>query len=256
MVYLNLSIGYQNIEGLHNDLFGCKLESEVDFSCDLEILSETWTPCKKCPTVKIAGYEFLKSVDPEKRGKRGRSSGGILIYYKTYLKDLVKVFKSTDKYIWFDIDKSLFHNLSHNIKICAIYSQPVLSKYYRDSVWDDLETDLMNFSSENSPVCIIGDMNGRTGERSDFVCRNDRYLDNIPSFLVKSPRKRCDKIMNKVGEKLLFLCKSYDLQIANGRSQGDFLGNYTHHNKNTGQSVVDLALFYQMHYFHLWMTSK
>ena len=48
--------------------------------------------------------------------------------------------------------------------------------------------------------------------------------------------------MNKVGEQLLTLCKSYDLQIANGRSQGDFLGNYTHHNKNTGQSVVDLAL--------------
>ena len=32
------------------------------------------------------------------------------------------------------------------------------------------------------------------------------------------------------------------MQIANGRLCGDFLGNFTHHNKNTGQSAVDLVL--------------
>ena len=32
------------------------------------------------------------------------------------------------------------------------------------------------------------------------------------------------------------------MQIANGRMRGDCLGNFTHHNKNNGQSIVDLAL--------------
>ena len=32
------------------------------------------------------------------------------------------------------------------------------------------------------------------------------------------------------------------MQIANGRTKGDILGNFTHFNKNVGQSTVDLAL--------------
>ena len=39
------------------------------------------------------------------------------------------------------------------------------------------------------------------------------------------------------------LCSyAYDVQIANGRTRGDFLASFTHPNKNTGQSVVDLTL--------------
>ena len=32
------------------------------------------------------------------------------------------------------------------------------------------------------------------------------------------------------------------MSIANGRSKGDFLGNYTHFNNNKGQSTVDFSL--------------
>ena len=221
---------------------GCKLGNEINLTCDIEILAETWTSCKDCSTTQVSGYKLVKLIEPEKKGKKGRSSGGIQIFCKSYLYGKLKVLKTSDKYVWFDIDKSLFDNVNYNIKVCAIYSQPALSKYYRDTVWEDLESDIISFSSENTPLLIIGDMNGRTGERTDFVCRTDHFIDDIPSLLIKNPRKSCDKIMNKVGEQLLTLCKSYDLQIANGRSQGDFLGNFTHHNKNTGQSVVDLAL--------------
>ena len=48
--------------------------------------------------------------------------------------------------------------------------------------------------------------------------------------------------MNQVGQKILQLCCSYDMQIANDRFNGDIFGNFTHFNKNTGQSTVDLAL--------------
>ena len=241
MISINLSIGYQNVEGLHSGLFGCKLDSEITFSCDIEIIAETWSACENCKAVKIPGYEFIDATNPEKKGKKGRSSGGIQVYCKTQFKKFIKVCKKADKYIWLEINKNLFYNLESNLKICAIYSQPSLSKYYRDSLWDDLESDIIDLSSDDSPICIIGDMNGRTGERSDFELA-DKYVNSIPSKLIKSCRKSCDKLLNKVGEKLLSLCKAYDIQIANGRFPGDFLGNFTHHNKNTGQSAVDLAL--------------
>ena len=32
------------------------------------------------------------------------------------------------------------------------------------------------------------------------------------------------------------------MQIANGHFTGDCWGNYTHHNKNKGQSTVDMAI--------------
>ena len=207
MISINLTIGYQNVEGLHSGLFGCKLATEINFSCDIEIISETWSSCENCKTVNIAGYEFLKGADPEKKGKKGRSSGGIQVYCKAHFKDKLKVFKVADKYIWMEMDKSLFNNFNSNLKICAIYSQPALSKYYRDSMWDDLESDIISLSSENSPICILGDMNGRTGERPDFELV-DRYVNSIPSNLIKSCRKSCDKQLNKVGEKILSLCKS------------------------------------------------
>ena len=67
MIYLNLSIGYQNVEGLHSDLFGCKLTNEINFSCDIEIISETWTSCEKClADAKIPGYEPFTKIKPEK----------------------------------------------------------------------------------------------------------------------------------------------------------------------------------------------
>ena len=42
--------------------------------------------------------------------------------------------------------------------------------------------------------------------------------------------------------KLIELCKSYEMQIANGRFPGDYWGNFTHHNKNKCAPTVDLAL--------------
>ena len=43
---LNLSIGYLNIEGLHDKVQGCKIKQLSDhFICDIEILSETWGNC-------------------------------------------------------------------------------------------------------------------------------------------------------------------------------------------------------------------
>ena len=243
MITLNCSIGYQNVEGLHSNLHGCKLQNCINLACDIEILAETWTCCNQCKTTNTPGYHLVKNIDPEKKGSKGRSSGGLQIYCKDSLKKSIKVLKSTEKYAWFEIDKNLFHESTHNIKFCAIYSQPHLSKYYRESVWSDLEADIISLSTDTTPFCILGDMNARTGTRPDFEeDRNDPYLRFKPYNITKVARKSCDTTMNQVGETILQLCNFYDLRIANGRTKGDILGNFTHFNKNVGQSTVDLAL--------------
>ena len=88
-------------------------------------------------------------------------------------------------------------------------------------------------------------MNDRVGECSE-LCQLDKdvdinYINNITKSISETSSRNCDKQINKIGETIIQLCKSYDMQIANGRMKGD-LGNFTHHNKNTGQSVIDLTL--------------
>ena len=92
-------------------------------------------------------------------------------------------------------------------------------------------------------------MNGKVGVESEFQSVNkhedmsDPSTLNVSRSIVESPRRNCDKKdPDTVGKKILELCKSYDMQIGNGRTKGDFMGNYTHHNENEGQSTVDLAL--------------
>ena len=69
---------------------------------------------------------------------------------------------------------------------------------------------------------------------------NDSIIIPTRSVL-ETPRRKCDGEKCIVEEKIINLCKSYDMQIANGRLCGDSLGNFAH-NKNTGQSTVDLVL--------------
>ena len=145
----NLSIGCQNIEGQHNSLIGCKLQSYVKLVNDIEILSETWSNCKKCKDLKIEGYNLLDLIEPIKTGtKKGRKSGGIHIYCKSFLKPFLNVVKRTKLYIWLEIDKNLFQGLSKNLKLCAFYSPPNTSQYFSDQIWDELEMDITSLTTD------------------------------------------------------------------------------------------------------------
>ena len=80
-------------------------------------------------------------IDPRKSigCKKGRKSGGILLYCKSYLKPSIKVIKYYNTYIWFEIHKSLFFNIHKNIRICAVYFPPESSNYYTEDLWEDLK---------------------------------------------------------------------------------------------------------------------
>ena len=103
---------------------------------------------------------------------------------------------------------------------------------------------ILDIWDNDSPVMIIGDMNARTSNVSDYIINygnkitNSIFQDNHPH----TDRKNCDLQINEEGFKLINLCKSFDLMILNGRTYGDYWGNFTHYNKNKGSSTVDLAI--------------
>ena len=80
---IDLSIGYQNIEGIHSQNFACKLPYlQSKLIHDIEVLSEAWGACNH--SKDIPGYKIVDQIDPSKKSniKKGRSSGGLLILQK------------------------------------------------------------------------------------------------------------------------------------------------------------------------------
>ena len=165
------SIGYHNIEGKHSSLLGCKLYGHINLINDIEIPAETWSECKICKNINIENYKLLKVIEPVKKEcRKGRKSGGIHIYCKTYLKPFPENNQNIYLlYIWFEINKNLFYNINKNLRACAFYSPPSNSTYFSEEIWDALEIDLLSLTTNETPFFIMGDMNGRVRELSEFI---------------------------------------------------------------------------------------
>ena len=100
MSHFNLTIGYQNIEGSHSPIFGCKHEEQLNLYNDIEILSETWSSCKNCKNMQIPGYTVISKILAKKEGcKKGRGSGGLTVFCKNNLKPFTNVIKTRETYL-------------------------------------------------------------------------------------------------------------------------------------------------------------
>ena len=120
----NFSISYQNIEGLHGSL-GCKAENiKKKAKADITFFSETWS----CDHDKdIPGYtHYFNDGYKLPHCNKGRSSGGLLLYFRNYLKDKISVLKNTPYVIWLKIDGSLFPDIDDNVIVCATYIPPLI----------------------------------------------------------------------------------------------------------------------------------
>lgn len=108
-----------------------------------------------------------------------------------------------------------------------------------------IENDISLFS-ENGSVIIMGDMNARTGNESDFI-ENEFHNQNIPLFENYLPdsdiidRFSRDHTILPRGRVLNDICIQTGLRILNGRCAGDLTGNLTCHNYR-GSSTVDYGL--------------
>ena len=71
---------------------------------DILLFTESWS--SKILNVSIDGYESLNCPRPKFDRKEKRDSGGVIVYYKTYLKKYFEL--DTKGIIWFKIKKRLY----------------------------------------------------------------------------------------------------------------------------------------------------
>ena len=174
--------------------------------------------------------------------KSGRSSGGITVIYRNFLKNKIEIVKSSLNFVWCKISKTVLGR-QKDLFMCGLYIPPMYSPYFDDNLFENLEHDVEKFSKLGN-IMMLGDFNARTGLASDFVSKEGNDLiTNDCSALSREvkQRKNFDENLNSHGKSLLDLCRTFDLNILNGRTLGDSLGKATYHAK-TGTSVVDYII--------------
>ena len=187
---LDFSIAYHNIEGIHDPNFGCKIPSiSTKLIHDVEILAETWGDCEH--DHNIAGYQLVQ-IKPQKFtcASKGRSSGGLNIYYKTCLHKFIKKSKNTPHYMWLEFDKAIFYDFDYPLRLCVCYNPPSSSKYCNKEIYEEISSNVIKHSSRKYPTLIIGDLNSRTGNLPDYI---DYDKTELPVGRELIPSKRDDK---------------------------------------------------------------
>ena len=235
------SVGFQNIQGFH-DKNGCKMqEISKELTNDIEIFVGIWG-CK-CD-LEFEDYSIHR-VDPQKHqgvGK-GRESGGLIVLSNSYLDKDIKILK---KQFCLEVNQRFVHNLNANLLICDAHIPDITSSYFHENIFEEFHRDMLRFCSENTPILITGDMNGRTG------VLDDNYIDIFPVGFSLPPddnvtslfpvRRNCDTSVDTHRRKIIQFCHLFDLKILNGRLNGDFIGNFTHLNFNGDSSTIDYSL--------------
>ena len=190
--------------------------------------------------MEIAGYKsFVQCSTPNQSRKGGRNSGGIALFYKNKLHKNISITKTTQNFLWFKVEKSFLNS----VYVCGVYIPPCNSKYFDLGIFDQLEQDILHFSTTGS-VILMGDFNSRTGKYSDTVSQEGNSIitnDQSESAFQPAQRNSFHNVLNSNGKKLLETCKNLDLRIVNGSVNGDTLGRPTFHGKN-GTSVIDYII--------------
>ena len=253
-----ITLSTWNINGISDRILGDKFGISDFVQCvskiDILVLTETWTH-KMVHTSDFKCFCSTRSNSYKSSNipTSGRISGGVMVFVKNHLASKVNLKKSTNNFVWCEIDKEIMGTETH-VYLCGVYIPPVNSKYFLPELFEELENDIAEFQLKG-PVILLGDFNSRTGKYEDHISiDSDNFLHNISenSFIPKQ-RNNYDNILNSHGKNLLQVCKNLDLRIINGRVRGDTMGNITYHGR-TGVSTVDYiicdqSLFQHVDYF-------
>ena len=118
---------------------------------DFIFLTETW----KCTDVEVPGYRSIIN-DAIVSKSRGRNSGGIVLLYKNIFHDWISIVKTSPNFLWFTINKR-YTKATKDIYFCGLYIPPSSSKYFDPELFEELEKDVLNFSSQGS-ILLLGDL--------------------------------------------------------------------------------------------------
>ena len=238
-----LKMSYVNVGGLLTKLNYPDFVNTVK-QFDVFHFSETKLDCFDNPY--IDGYSFFC----RNRKKCMRKSGGVGIFVKNNLVDKLSIFDiSNENCLWYK-----FNNL--NKLFAVVYIPPESSPYSSLEMFDNIERGIIHLSSQfpESPLVIFGDFNARTCKLPDFtefdpyiadihlddITNNRMSVNNLIDIGISLERFSLDKgPNNNYGYRLLDMCRSANLYIANGRCGEDlYIGKCTCKNA----SLVDYVL--------------
>ena len=134
--------------------------------------------------------------------KVGRNSGGIALFYKNKLHKNISITKTNQNFLWFKIEKG-FLNSVKDIYVCKVYIPPCNSKCFNLKIFDQLEQDMVHFSSTGS-VILMGDFNSRTGQYSNTVSQEGNSIitnDHSESAFKPAQRNSFDNVLKSHGKK-------------------------------------------------------
>ena len=240
----NLKLLSFNVEGLDSMLLDPNFLDMIN-KHDICILTETMR--KDDSKLNLNGFWDFSLVRPKEK-KAGRFSGGITILVKSPLRKGIKIAHSSEGIVWLRLFQNEF-KMKNDLFICAAYIPPQNANknlFAKTDYFNDLLNTTDQFMKQGN-VILAGDFNSRIGVDNSIDTDNIPIpiLEEItPSFINSTPmieRSACDQIINQHGKKLNKICNNLSLHVANGRTPGDLLGNFTCFT-NRGTSTVDLVI--------------
>ena len=250
-----------NVCGLRSKL---KQVEFLDFMKGYDIIMLTETKTDKVDldflTETFASQGYLTHFQSRKSNSNSnQKSGGIALIFKENLSQYISVItKESECVLWFMIDKSLF-GTEQDILAGAVYIPPEGTKYSNVTIFDDIDSCLIDLCNDDKCVLLFGDFNAYTRCNEDFISVNDdltltnfmnqsEVLDSLPV------RHSKDKYRpNNYGYRLLELCKSHSVYIFNGRLGRDAgVGEFTSSESTVIDYVIgSLPLFKHVSDFHV-----
>lgn len=168
-----------NIEGLLPKLKFPELITYLN-QFDIFALSETWV--QNCNLVENIFQNFDCYFCAVRKNKSfGRAMAGLVVFVRhSVCKNIKRVCNDCDFAIFLQLDKHAL-NLNKDVLFCFTYLPPDNSPYYENKQLKGVqmfENQLLEMDIENVHLVILGDLNARTAELSDFV----EIENNVPEL--------------------------------------------------------------------------
>ena len=196
-------------------------------------------------SISIEGYH----ATPNNRKvckSNNRYYGGMAVLIHLDIKKGVSVITDGDtESIWVRLKREFF-GFEKDLYIGYVYVVPENSPLSDRSSDDPYAQIISKYQmyQEKGNVVIMGDMNGRTAVRYDYIANDSAEYSPLPDLYEPDrmrPRVSRDMTTNHQGNKLLEACIANRLRILNGRTLGDLTGQLTCYHPS-GASVVDYVL--------------
>ena len=223
---LSVKLVYINVCGLLSKL---RYPDFEEFCQSYDIICLAESKLGSFDSFDIQNFSILHLINRKQAKIR---SGGIAVLVKDTIFEHVKVLNSSsENVLWFTVNNSLLHEL---VLFGVVYIPPESSSYSNISIFGSIENDIITLNPENNHrICLIGDFNAHTSNADDFIYVNEYICDNfnlddvtkqvlhkslLEDLGITTTRYNSDKSkIDNYGSRLLSLCKSFDIHIANGR---------------------------------------